>query len=99
VGDGKLEVQTLGGLLHMTFLRSGMVGADKIGQGAAIDLVITNPDGKPLSVRMQADGEPLGEYHAPFRVQVRPAQRGPLFIHASPTSAAAQRSTSPAVTY
>ena len=99
VGDGRLEVQTLGGLFHMTFLRSGFVGADRVGQGSTIDVVVSDPDGTNPGIRLQADGEPLGEFKAPFRIQVRPAPRGPLYVHCAPSSKAAARSATSSVAY
>lgn len=99
IGDGRLEIQTLGGLFHMTFLRSGCVGADRVGQGTQIDVVVSDPDGTQKGVRLQADGEPLGEFSVPFRLQVRPAPRGPIFVHSAPASIATARSATSAVAY
>jgi diacylglycerol kinase family enzyme len=98
IGDGALEVQTLGGLVHMTLLRTGVFGADRIGQGSTVEIVVSCPDGKPMPVRLQADGEPLGAFAAPFKLRVGPAPRGGLFVHAARASAAALH-TSTAVTY
>lgn len=83
IADAQLEVQTLGGLLHMTMLRTPVAGADRIAQGRDIDILLKNEGPTPTRVVVQADGEPLGVFTAPLRLSVRRLQGRPSYVHCS----------------
>jgi hypothetical protein len=83
IADGVLEVQTTGGLAHSTLLQLGATGASRVGQGAAVEVVINNRSrrSKAVEFALQVDGEPHGRFAAPLRLTVRRLPVGPTFVH------------------
>lgn len=95
--DGKVEITTVGGAVHMAALQlshgnCNCCGADRVSQGNEIDIFLgdfTPPEKKKKKKKeelceyfMQTDGEPKGCWKAPIHIRIRQLDpSNPSYVH------------------